>query len=81
MFLWFGRRCWSACSPRSIDVGRFLQSLYARLFSSGAAKPVVYPETFSLDKVADGLVAIEQRKTWGKVIAHVREPAQVKGKL
>ena len=42
---------------------------------------MVYPETFSLDKVADGLVAIEQRKTWGKVIAHVREPAQVKGKL
>ena len=42
---------------------------------------MVYPETFSLDKVADGLVAIEQRKTWGKVIAHVREPSQVKGKL
>lgn len=56
-------------------------SFRSRLFSSGRAKPVVYPETFSLDKVADGLVAIEQRKTWGKVIAHVREPSQVKGKL
>ena len=55
--------------------------IFARLFSSGAAKPVVYPETFSLDKVADGLVAIEQRKTWGRVIAHVREPSQAKGKL
>ncbi|TBU39092.1 alcohol dehydrogenase [Dichomitus squalens] len=51
------------------------------LFSSGRVKPVVYPETFPLDRVADGLVAIEQRKTWGKVIAYVRESPQNKSKL
>ncbi len=42
------------------------------LFSSGRAKPIVYRETFPLERTADGLVAIEQRKTWGKVIVHVR---------
>ncbi|KAI1785184.1 alcohol dehydrogenase [Ganoderma leucocontextum] len=51
------------------------------LFSSGRVKPVVYPETFPLDRVADGLVAIEKRKTWGKVIAHVRQSSLAKGKL
>ncbi|KAI0360914.1 alcohol dehydrogenase [Trametes cingulata] len=53
------------------------------LFSSGRAKPVVYPETFPLERLGDGLVALESRKTWGKVIAHVREPegAQAKAKL
>ncbi|KAI0744870.1 alcohol dehydrogenase [Earliella scabrosa] len=45
------------------------------LFSSGRAKPVVYPETFPLERTADGLLAIEQRKTWGKVIVRVREPS------
>ncbi|KAH9858599.1 alcohol dehydrogenase [Lenzites betulinus] len=50
------------------------------LFSSGRAKPIVYPQTFSLERLADGLVALEQRKTWGKVIVHVRE-SDVKPKL
>ncbi|KAH9894889.1 alcohol dehydrogenase [Cubamyces lactineus] len=44
------------------------------LFSSGRAKPIMYPETFPLERLADGLIAIERRKTWGKVIVHVREP-------
>lgn len=44
------------------------------LFSSGRAKPIVYPETFPLERLADGLIALEKRKTWGKVIVHVREP-------
>ncbi|KAI8975846.1 alcohol dehydrogenase [Trametes punicea] len=53
------------------------------LFSSGRAKPIIYPETFPLDRLADGLVAIEKRKTWGKVIVHIREPetSQAKTKL
>lgn len=48
--------------------------VYYSLFSSGRAKPIVYPETFPLERLADGLVALEKRKTWGKVIVHVREP-------
>ncbi|KAI0829943.1 alcohol dehydrogenase [Trametes gibbosa] len=50
------------------------------LFSSGRAKPIVYPQTFPLERLADGLVALEQRKTWGKVIVHVRE-SDAKSKL
>ncbi len=44
------------------------------LVSSGRAKPIVYPETFPLARHADGLAALEKRKSWGKVIVHVREP-------
>ncbi|KAI0780315.1 alcohol dehydrogenase [Fomes fomentarius] len=51
------------------------------LFSSGRAKPIVYPETFPLERTADGLAAIEQRKTWGKVIVHIREPSPARAKL
>ncbi|CDO77707.1 hypothetical protein BN946_scf184969.g58 [Trametes cinnabarina] len=53
------------------------------LFSSGRAKPIVYPETFPLERLADGLQAIEKRKTWGKVIVHVRDPerSQARAKL
>ncbi|KAL7281102.1 hypothetical protein ACG7TL_004409 [Trametes sanguinea] len=53
------------------------------LFSSGRAKPIVYPETFPLERLADGLVALEKRKTWGKVIVHVRDPesSQARAKL
>ncbi|KAI0644512.1 alcohol dehydrogenase [Trametes meyenii] len=53
------------------------------LFSSGRAKPVVYQETFPFERLADGLLALEQRKTWGKVIVRIREPesAQTKARL
>lgn len=53
---------------------RFAYTFLHSLFSSGRAKPIVYPETFPLERLADGLVALEKRKTWGKVIVHVREP-------
>ncbi|KZT10980.1 alcohol dehydrogenase [Laetiporus sulphureus 93-53] len=43
------------------------------LLSSGRVTPVVYTEVFPLERLADGLVAIEQRKTWGKVITRIRE--------
>lgn len=56
--------------------------MHCSLFASGRAKPVVYSETYPLERVADGLLAIEQRKTWGKVIVRVREPSStVKAKL
>ncbi|KAH9917875.1 alcohol dehydrogenase, partial [Epithele typhae] len=48
-------------------------SLFHWLVASGRAKPVVYSETYPLDRLADGLSALEQRKTWGKVIVHVRD--------
>ncbi|KAF5385821.1 hypothetical protein D9615_002573 [Tricholomella constricta] len=43
------------------------------LFSSGKARPVTYSEIYSLEKLSDGLAALERRETWGKAIARVRE--------
>ncbi|GBE81072.1 Quinone oxidoreductase-like protein [Sparassis crispa] len=43
------------------------------LFASGRATPVVYTEVFPLERLSDGLSALEQRKTWGKVVVRVRD--------
>ena len=50
---------------------------------SGRVKPINYSETYKLENLADGLKAIEQRKTWGKAIVQVREEheAQPRSKL
>ena len=45
-----------------------------RLLSSGKVVPVNYSETFTLDNLAEGLGAIEQRQTWGKAIVKIQEP-------
>lgn len=42
------------------------------LFRSGNTKVVLYPEVYSLERVSEGLNAIEQRKTWGKAVVRVR---------
>ena len=43
------------------------------LLASGDVKPVIYTETYPLEKVADGLRALEARKTWGKAIVRVKQ--------
>ncbi|KAJ3487411.1 hypothetical protein NLI96_g3564 [Meripilus lineatus] len=43
------------------------------LLSSGGLKPVIYDKVYPLEKLADGLRELEQRKTWGKVAIRVRE--------
>ncbi|EMD32159.1 hypothetical protein CERSUDRAFT_119136 [Gelatoporia subvermispora B] len=50
-----------------------------QLLGSGKVKPVVYPEVYPLEKYADGLHALERRKTWGKVVARIRDE-DTKGK-
>ena len=36
--------------------------------------PVVYPEVFQgLEGVPQGLIAIENRETWGKAVVRIRE--------
>lgn len=50
------------------------------LFASGRLKPVVYDGHYTLDTLTRGLQDLEDRKTWGKVVVHVREPA-VRAKL
>ncbi|KAJ7158221.1 alcohol dehydrogenase [Mycena crocata] len=49
------------------------------LLSSGrVSPPVVYKETFSFDKLADGLRALENRQTWGKVVVRIKEQEMAK---
>ena len=50
------------------------------LFASGRLKPVVYDGHYTLDTLTRGLQDLEDRKTWGKVVVRVREPA-VRAKL
>ena len=51
------------------------------MFASGKVRPVVYSEVWPLECAADGLAALEQRKTWGKAVVRIREEAGVKSKL
>lgn len=46
-----------------------------RLLSSGKATPVVYDTVYPLEKLVDGLRALEKRETWGKVTVSVRAPS------
>ncbi|CED84007.1 Zinc-binding oxidoreductase [Phaffia rhodozyma] len=49
---------------------------------NGAYRPVVYDRVYNgLDKIGTGLADIESRKTWGKVIVHVRDSQDVKARL
>ncbi|KAI0077906.1 alcohol dehydrogenase [Panus rudis PR-1116 ss-1] len=49
------------------------------LFSSGRAKPVVYPKVYALEEVPQGLRDLEQRKTWGKVAVRIRSEGEGEG--
>ncbi|KAH9173657.1 NAD-P-binding protein [Lactarius sanguifluus] len=50
------------------------------LLASGRLKPVVYSGEYTLETLTQGLQDLENRKTWGKAVVRVREPA-VRGKL
>ena len=46
--------------------------LFYSLFASGRVKPVIFPEVYPLERVADGLAALERRETWGKAVVRVK---------
>ncbi|KAF9566754.1 alcohol dehydrogenase [Agrocybe pediades] len=46
------------------------------MIGSGRVKPVIFSEVYKLDRIVDGLAAIETRKTWGKAVVRVREEVQ-----
>jgi NADPH2:quinone reductase len=50
------------------------------LFASGRLKPVVFNGRYTLGTLTQGLQDLENRKTWGKVVVHVRE-SSARGKL
>lgn len=43
-----------------------------RIFESGRVKPNVFEHVWPLEELANGLEALEKRRTWGKVIVRVR---------
>jgi len=48
------------------------------LLSSGKIQPVTYNQIFSLERLSDGLGALERRETWGKAIVRVRDENNAK---
>jgi NADPH2:quinone reductase len=50
------------------------------MFASGRLQPAVYRGYYTLDTLTQALGDLEGRKTWGKVVVRIREPA-VRGKL
>jgi hypothetical protein len=43
------------------------------MMASGRIKPVVFSDVYPLEKIKDGLAALEARKTWGKAVVRVKE--------
>lgn len=62
-------------SSPQISVG--FSDIACSLLASGNVAPVIYTEIYPLEKVADGLRALEGRQTWGKAIVRVREDSAV----
>lgn len=82
MFLPFGK-LFLSMFPR-YDTSRSLLSLILdSWFASGRLKPVVYDEVWSLEDTAEGLSALEKRKTWGKAVVRIKneEEATTRAKL
>ncbi|KAF9531660.1 alcohol dehydrogenase [Crepidotus variabilis] len=46
-----------------------------KLLGSGKAKSIVYSDVYTLEKLVEGLGALESRKSWGKVIVRVKDDA------
>ena len=54
----------------------FYFDLSSSMLQSGRVTPIIYPEVYPLERLSEGLVALENRKTWGKVAVRVKdEPA------
>ena len=51
------------------------------MLQPGGVTPVIYPEVYPLERLAEGLVALENRKTWGKVVVRVRDEPTLPTKL
>ncbi|KAK2463267.1 hypothetical protein APHAL10511_004922 [Amanita phalloides] len=61
-----------------------IPTVWDELLSSlacGRLRPVIYDTIYTLENIAEGLMAIEKRATWGKVIVRVREGENAKARL
>jgi len=51
------------------------------MLQPGKVTPVAYHEVYPLERLAEGLVALENRKTWGKVVVRVKDEPVPAAKL
>lgn len=51
----------------------YITDRFYRMFGSGKLRPVIYHEIYSLDRLVDGLEALAKRKSYGKVILHIKD--------
>ncbi|KAJ6499270.1 NAD(P)-binding protein [Mycena sanguinolenta] len=75
---------WGAYQVNEPDHMPTVYKTFLDLLTSGrVTPPAVYKDTYSLDNLADGLHALETRKTWGKAVVKVKEeePRVEKAKL
>ncbi|KAF8906523.1 hypothetical protein CPB84DRAFT_1769991 [Gymnopilus junonius] len=73
---------WGAYTQKEPDHVPVVWKAILSMFASAQVKPVIFTEIYKLERLVDGLGALEDRKTWGKAIVRVREekPGR-KGKL
>ncbi|KAF8658325.1 hypothetical protein AX16_002093 [Volvariella volvacea WC 439] len=73
---------WGAYTPKEPSRIPVVWKGILDLLASGKVKPVTYDKIYPLERLAEGLGAIERRETWGKAVVRVRnEDANVKSKL
>lgn len=72
---------WGGTTVRAKERIPVVMDALLDLLASERIKPVVYPDVFPLERLADGLYALEKRKTWGKVIVRIRDEEPLKAKL
>lgn len=58
--------------------GMIIHSILRSLFSSGRATPVMYTEIYPLERLTDGLAALERRETWGKAVVRIKDEKNAK---
>ncbi|KIK67400.1 hypothetical protein GYMLUDRAFT_37514 [Collybiopsis luxurians FD-317 M1] len=69
---------WGAYSKNEPNQAGEVWKALLDLFSSGRVKPVVYPEIYPLDRLSEGLTALENRKTYGKVAVTIKNDKDAK---
>lgn len=60
-------------TPTPLCTGGFNPLIFHSLFASGKTLPVIYDQVYTLEKLSEGLGAIERRETWGKAVVRVKE--------
>ena len=64
---------WGAYTQKEISRVPVVWKEILEMFASGRVRPVTFTEIYSLEKLVDGLDALEKRSTWGKAVARIRE--------